>query len=67
MRDSIIEVERMYGCTAQVGANPLIETPLLHERQQLPMAELLPAVERRLLTNELTEGWEVAVDQRCVK
>jgi hypothetical protein len=25
------------------------------------------AVERRLLTNELTEGWEVAVDQRCVK
>jgi hypothetical protein len=25
------------------------------------------SVERRLLTNELTEGWEVAVDQRCVK
>jgi hypothetical protein len=27
----------------------------------------LADVERRLLTNELTEGWEVAVDRRCVK
>jgi hypothetical protein len=29
--------------------------------------EEVNAVERRLLTNELTEGWEVAVDRRCVK